>query len=168
MEETRMNTMHYPQQRTGNTQVQDEFKQLFERFFNLGENGSDDSSVVTSQWAPRVDVVEEPGRFVIFADLPGVDPSEVEVLMDKGILSIRGERRSSIDAQSSRYSRVERRYGSFHRRFALPDSADPEGITADGRDGVLEISIPKRPETTPRRIQVGANARGAQGDGTRQ
>jgi HSP20 family protein len=163
-----MNPMQYPQQRSANPQAQDDLKQLFERFFNLGETTADDSSVVTSQWAPRVDIVEEPARFVIFADLPGVDPSDVEVLMDKGILSIRGERRSGIDVQSSRYSRVERRYGSFHRRFALPDSADPERITADGRDGVLEISIPKRPETTPRRIQVGANGRGAQGDATRQ
>lgn len=164
-----MNLMQYPPQRGAQSPAQDEFKQLFERFFNLGENGTDDSSVVTSQWVPRVDIVEEPGRFVILADLPGVDPADVEVLMDKGILSIRGERRSTIDAQSSRYSRVERRYGSFHRRFALPDSADPDRITADGRDGVLEISIPKRPETTPRRIQVGANGREAPtGDATRQ
>lgn len=149
-----MNLMQYPQ-RPGQSQFQDEFKQLFERFFNLGEATTDESSVVTSQWAPRVDIVEEPNRFVIFADLPGVDPQDVEVLMDKGILSIRGERRSEINQQNDRYSRIERRYGMFHRRFALPDSADPEGITANGRNGVLEISIPKRPETTPRRIQVG-------------
>lgn len=154
-----MNLMQYPPQRPGQTQLQDEFKQLFERFFNINDATGDESSVVTSEWAPRVDIVEEPNRFVLFADLPGVDPQDVEVLMDKGILSIRGERRSGIDAQTSRYSRVERRYGSFHRRFALPDSADPEGITANGRNGVLEISIPKRPETTPRRIQVGAAER---------
>ena len=150
-----MNLMQYPQHRTGQSQLQDEFKQLVERFFNLSETTSDESSVVTSQWAPRVDIVEEPDRFAIFADLPGVDPQDVEVLMDKGILSIRGERRSEMDTQNGRYSRIERRYGMFHRRFALPDSADAEGITANGRNGVLEISIPKRPETTPRRIQVG-------------
>ncbi len=150
-----MNLMQYPQQRAGQSQLQDEFKQLVERFFNLSETTSDESSVVTSQWAPRVDIVEEPDRFAIFADLPGVDPQDVEVLMDKGILSIRGERRSEMDTQNGRYSRIERRYGMFHRRFALPDSADAEGITANGRNGVLEISIPKRPETTPRRIQVG-------------
>ena len=150
-----MNLMQYPQQRAGQSQLQDEFKQLVERFFNLGETTSDESSVVTSQWAPRVDIVEEPDRVAIFADLPGVDPQDVEVLMDKGILSIRGERRSEMDTQNGRYSRIERRYGMFHRRFALPDSADAEGITANGRNGVLEISIPKRPETTPRRIQVG-------------
>lgn len=164
-----MNLMQQNQQRTGQSQAQDEFKQLFERFFNLGENTSDESSVVTSQWAPRVDIVEEPNRFVIFADLPGLEPDEVEVLMDKGILSIRGERRGGLDAQSGRYSRIERRYGNFHRRFALPDSADPERITANGRNGVLEISIPKRPETTPRRIQVGTGAAGTDmSESTRQ
>jgi HSP20 family protein len=120
--------------------------------------------VVTSQWTPRVDIKEEPSRFVIFADLPGIDPRDVEVLMDKGILTIKGERHSESSEQAERFSRIERRYGSFHRRFALPDSADPDGITATGSHGVLEISIPKRPETTPRRIQVGAGA----AEGTRQ
>ncbi len=161
-----MNLMHSPQQRPGQSMRQDEFRQLFERFFNLNEGNADESSVVTSQWTPRVDIREESARFVILADLPGVDPQEVEVLMDKGILSIKGERKSESTQQTDRYSRIERRYGMFHRRFALPDSADAEGITANGRNGVLEISIPKRPETTPRRIEVG---NGTAGDaGTRQ
>ena len=133
--------------------LQDEFRQVFERFF--GETGADPSDVVTSQWAPRVDIREEADRFVIFADIPGVDPQDIEVQMDKGILSIKGERRSESTAETERFSRVERRYGSFHRRFALPDSADAEGISASGRHGVLEVVIPKKPETTPRRIQVG-------------
>ena len=85
----------------------------------------------------------------------GIDPDDVEIMMDKGILSIKGERKSEVQEHAERYSRIERRYGMFHRRFALPDSADPEGITAQGHNGVLEISIPKRPETTPRRIPVG-------------
>jgi HSP20 family protein len=141
--------------------LQDEIKQVFDRFF---QDEGDESSVVTSQWTPRVDIKEEPSRFVIFADLPGIDPRDVEVLMDKGILTIKGERRSESSEQTERFSRIERRYGSFHRRFALPDAADPDGITATGSHGVLEISIPKRPETTPRRIQVGAGA----AEGTRQ
>ncbi|MFN3310898.1 MAG: Hsp20/alpha crystallin family protein [Thermomonas sp.] len=132
----------------------DDLRQLFERFFQMGDL-SDGSSVVTSQWTPRVDIREEDGRFVILADLPGIDPDEVEIMMDKGILSIKGERKSEAEEHAERYSRIERRYGMFHRRFALPDSADPEAITARGYNGVLEISIPKRPETTPRRIHVG-------------
>jgi HSP20 family protein len=76
--------------------------------------------------------------------------------MDKGILSIRGDRKAETSAHAERYSRVERQYGSFHRRFALPDSADADGISAQGRHGVLEIVIPKKPETTPRRITINA------------
>jgi HSP20 family protein len=131
---------------------QDEMKQMFDKFFNAGDG--DASSVVTSQWVPRVDIREEANRFVIFADLPGVDPKDIEVNMDKGILSIRGERSVEEKTEDERFSRIERAHGVFHRRFALPESADPDGISASGRHGVLEITIPKRPETTPRRIQV--------------
>lgn len=133
--------------------LHDELRRAFDRLLQPGDH-QDESSVVTSQWAPLVDIKEEPDRFVLFADLPGVDPSDVEVLMDKGILTIKGERRGDAADEGERYSRIERRYGSFHRRFALPDSADPDAISASGRDGVLVVTIPKRPETTPRRIQV--------------
>lgn len=132
--------------------LQEEIKQVFEKF--LSGDDTDASSVVTSQWVPRVDVKEEADRFLILADLPGVDPNSIEVHMDKGILSIKGERKTESVSEGKGYSRVERAHGSFYRRFSLPDSANPEGITATGKHGVLEISIPKRPETTPRRIQV--------------
>jgi len=134
--------------------LQDELKQVLEKFFGDGE--TDQSNVVTSQWVPRVDIKEEDERFVIFADVPGVDPQEIEIHMDKGILSIKGERRL-LREQNERYSRVERSHGTFYRRFALPDSANPDGITARGNLGVLEIAIPKKPETTPRRISINVN-----------
>jgi HSP20 family protein len=132
--------------------LQEEIKQVFDRFF--GDVDTDASSVVTSQWVPRVDIKEEPERFVILADLPGMDPNQIEVNMDKGMLSIRGERTAEEKTENERYSRVERAHGVFYRRFALPESANPEGIAATGKNGVLEITIPKRPETTPRRITV--------------
>jgi HSP20 family protein len=153
-----MPTNRQPPRRSGAPALQDEFRQVFERFFQ-GSDLADGSSVVTSQWTPRVDIREDANRFVILADLPGVDPADVEILMDKGILSIKGERRAEVEDASERFSRIERRYGSFHRRFALPDGADPDGITAQGRHGVLEIHIPKRPESTPRRIPVAGEVR---------
>lgn len=135
--------------------IRDEFKQAFDVFNKLANlDETDQSNVVTSQWAPRVDIKEEDNRFVIIADVPGVDPKDIEVSMDKGILSIRGERVSESKDESDRYTRVERSRGLFYRRFALPDSANPDGIKATGKHGVLEISIPKRPETTPRRITI--------------
>ena len=145
-----MSLTRYPT--TAPRHLQDEIKQVFDKFFN-GDD-TDASSVVTSQWVPRVDIKEEADRFLILADLPGVDPNAIEVQMDKGILSIKGERKTESLTETERYSRVERAHGTFYRRFALPDSANPEGVTATGKHGVLEISIPKRPETTPRRILV--------------
>jgi HSP20 family protein len=142
---------HNPWQAHGGN-LQDEIRNVFDRFFNTEE--TDQSNVVTSQWTPRVDIKEEDSRFVIFADIPGVDPKDIEITMEKGILSIKGERKAETTEQNGKVTRVERSHGSFYRRFALPDSADAEGIKATGRHGVLEISIPKRPETAPRRINV--------------
>lgn len=153
-----MNAMvRNPQWPTLNTSKQDPVRHFMDQFLNdvfLRSTTTDESSVVTSQWVPLVDIQEENDKFVIFADLPGVDPKQIDVQMEKGILTIRGERR--IDSrQSQTFARTERQHGTFHRRFALPDSADPDGISASGSNGVLEIVIPKRPETTPRRIPVG-------------
>jgi len=134
-------------------------RQLFSRLYDaaeLGNGASDESSVVTSQWMPLVDIKEEADRFVMFADIPGVDPEHIDVQMDKGLLTIKGERRAEATSETERFSRTERVHGLFHRRFALPDSADPDRITASGHNGVLQICIPKKPETTPRRIQVGS------------
>ena len=131
---------------------QDEMKQIFDRFFT--EEEGDQSNVVTSQWTPRVDIKEEEKRFVILADIPGVDPKDIDVSMDKGILSIKGERSAEAKTENGKLTRIERSHGMFYRRFALPDSADAENISATGKHGVLEIVIPKKPETTPRRIEI--------------
>lgn len=128
--------------------LHDEFRHACGRFFNDGE----DSSAATTQWTPRVDVREEDKRFVILADIPGVNPADIEVSMDKGVLSIKGERKSEIASESA--SRSERFHGAFQRSFALPDSADADGIAASGKHGVLEISIPKKAELAPRKIAV--------------
>jgi HSP20 family protein len=132
--------------------LHDEIRNVFDRFLN-GEE-TDQSNVVTSQWTPHVDIKEEDSRFVILADIPGVDPKDIEITMEKGILSIKGERKSESTEQNGKLTRTERSHGLFYRRFALPDSADAEGIKAAGKNGVLEVSIPKRPETAPRRINV--------------
>lgn len=129
-----------------------ELRQVLDRFFNPEQ--ADQSNIVTSQWAPNVDISEEENRFLILADIPGVDPKDIEVTMEKGILSIKGQRSDESIQQQGKLTRVERSHGTFYRRFALPDSADANGIKASGRHGVLEIAIPKRPESAPRRISV--------------
>lgn len=140
---------HWPR----HTARQEQINHLFERFF---DNGAANAAAEASQWVPRVDIREEAERFVILADLPGLEPDRIEIQMDKGVLSIKGQRQGEPATEASRYSRVERRQGAFQRDFHLPDSADAEGIVASGRNGVLEISIPKKAESTPRRIQVGS------------
>lgn len=116
--------------------------------------GNDTSDIATSQWMPRVDIKEESERFLIQADIPGVDPKDIEIHMEKGVLTIKGERKIETKEETDTYSRTERQHGTFHRRFALPESADHDGIEASGHHGVLEIVIPKKPAETPRRIEV--------------
>ena len=135
-----------------NPNLHSEIRSVFDRFLQDGEG--DQSNVVTSEWAPRVDIREETERFLIQADIPGVDPKDIEIHMENGVLTIRGERKHESSTDKAGYTRVERSHGVFYRRFALPDTADAQGITASGRHGVLEIAIPKRPEVKARRISV--------------
>lgn len=114
----------------------------------------DNSNVVTSHWRPAVDIREEEDRFVIVADLPGVDPNDIEVTMDNGVLTLKGERKFEYQTGDDSYQRIERACGTFYRRFSLPDSANPEAIEAKGRNGVLEITLPKQEKIKPRRIEV--------------
>jgi HSP20 family protein len=129
-----------------------DIRQAFDRF--LQSDAADASSAATGQWAPRVDIREDAQRFVILADIPGVDPALIDVSMDKGVLTITGQRDAGNEAHDGKFTRVECARGAFHRHFALPDSADAEGITANGKFGVLEIVIPKKAQATPRRITI--------------
>tara|TARA_R110000868_G_scaffold227004_1_gene479944 strand:- start:226 stop:675 length:450 start_codon:yes stop_codon:yes gene_type:complete len=119
-----------------------------------GLEPDDASSAATSNWTPAVDIEEQTERFVITADIPGVAPEDIEVTMDNGILTIKGERNDEKSVEQSGFRRVERVSGTFYRRFTLPDSANPEGITAHGKHGVLEIVIPKGEKAKARRIAV--------------
>jgi HSP20 family protein len=107
-------------------------------------------------WIPQVDVYEEPERFAVLVDVPGVEPKDIEITAEKGVLTIRGERRALEQAESSAYRRLERRSGRFLRRFTLPESANLGSITAKHAHGVLEVTIPKQAKPQPRRIEVAA------------
>ena len=120
-------------------------------FFN---DGGDSSSAVTSHWSPAVDIREEDARYVILADIPGVDPKDIEITMEAGVLTIKGERTDVKKEEKEGYKRVERSHGTFYRRFSLPDTADADRIEAKGKDGVLAIVIPKQAKVQPRRIAV--------------
>jgi HSP20 family protein len=133
-------------------QLLDQWRREMDR--GLPSMADDETRVVGSTWSPAVDIKEEADRYVLHADIPGVKPEEIEISMDKGVLTIRGERKHSTEESGEGFHRVERQQGVFMRRFALPNSVDPDGIQATSKDGVLELVLPKTGETQPRRIEV--------------
>jgi HSP20 family protein len=107
-------------------------------------------------WIPSVDVYEEKDRYVVRADLPGVDPKDIDLSAADGVLTVRGERRApGSDAQQT-FERRERVSGSFLRRFTLPEDANADAISAHYANGVLEVGIAKQAKPEPRRITVEA------------
>lgn len=132
-----------------NMRPQDPVKQLFDRVFKrhpCRDVSADDSSIVIHPWTPRVDIKEEAHRFILYVDAPGVSPSDMKVYMDRGLLTIEGERQTEAQAGREPFLRVERQHGAFHRRFTLPASADPRRITVTAREGIVHIIVRKRPE----------------------
>lgn len=114
----------------------------------------DDASVATANWAPSVDISENEKAFTLLADIPGVNPDDIEISMEKGVLTIKGERSTEKVDEGDNYRRVERESGQFYRRFTLPDSADADKIEAKSEHGVLRITIPKQEVAVSRRIEV--------------
>lgn len=119
------------------------------------ERGRDaEGSAATAEWAPAVDIKEDAGQFVLHADIPGVKPEEIDVSMEEGVLTIKGEKQTEAKIEDKDYKRVERTFGSFYRRFSMPDTANPDAISAVSKQGVLEIIIPKREAAQPKKIKV--------------
>jgi HSP20 family protein len=108
-------------------------------------------------WTPVADISETDREYLLKAEVPGVKPGEIRVTLDNGVLVIEGERRFEQEDKSEKSHRTERFYGSFERRFTLPEDADALAISAEGKDGVLKVHVPKRtvaPPATPRQIKV--------------
>ena len=114
----------------------------------------EDNAASASDWVPAVDIREDGDSFIITADLPGVKLEDIEVHAENGMLLIKGQRDIEKQEQREGYKRIERSYGSFYRRFSLPDSADTDKIAAKSSNGVLSITIPKQAQVLPRKITV--------------
>ncbi|HHJ36084.1 MAG TPA: Hsp20/alpha crystallin family protein, partial [Gammaproteobacteria bacterium] len=110
--------------------------------------------VATANWAPSVDISEDDKAFTLLADIPGVDPKDIDISMEKGVLTIKGERQSVDTEENENFRRVERQSGQFYRRFTLPDSADADKIEAKSEHGVLTVTIPKQEVAVLRKIEV--------------
>lgn len=132
--------------------IQNEMTRLFGRA--LG--GSGEEGEVQGGWAPEIDVRHSNDRFTVFAELPGLTADEVEITVEDGVLSISGERKFYPGEPEDSFLRVERRYGRFARRIALPPHSDAGRIEASMSNGVLRIDVPKSEEAKPKRIEVRA------------
>jgi HSP20 family protein len=129
-----------------------EIDQLFGDTFATEADGS---KVIA--WTPSVDVHEEPDRYTVRADLPGVEAKDIHVTAEDGVLTIRGSRQLERRENHKGYERLERLAGDFLRRFTLPENARAEDIKAKHTNGVLEVVIPKIPAVEPRRVNVEVN-----------
>jgi HSP20 family protein len=135
--------------------LQDRMNRLFdESFRGLGRGASEDDWALGGAWAPVVDIYEREGTIVLKAELPGIDPKDVDIRLENNVLTLRGERRIDDEVKRESYHRVERAYGTFSRSFTLPSVVDQEKIKADYHDGVLTLSLPKREEAKPKQITI--------------
>ncbi|MDE2221176.1 MAG: Hsp20/alpha crystallin family protein [Gammaproteobacteria bacterium] len=130
-------------------------RELDQLFGDTFANTADGNQIVA--WTPSVDVHEEPDRYTVRADLPGVEAKDIHVTAEEGVLTIRGSRRIEQRENHKGYERLERVAGDFLRRFSLPENARAEEIKARHANGVLEVVIPKTPVVEPRRVNVEVN-----------
>ena len=110
-----------------------------------------------ADWVPPTDVIEEPGRYLVTLDLPGMRREEIKISLESGTLTVTGERKREVEVAERGYSRYERAQGSFTRRFSVPETIDGKKIEAAYRDGVLTVILPKSEEARPKTIEVKVN-----------
>ncbi|WP_022947508.1 Hsp20/alpha crystallin family protein [Methylohalobius crimeensis] len=134
-------------------QLQRELERSFESMRSDMVRGGEEMPAA-AEWAPAVDIKEKANQYVVHADLPGVKPDDIEITLENSILTIKGHRETEAKEEQEDYKRVERVYGGFFRRFALPDSVDADKIQANYEQGVLIITIPKKAEVQPKKITV--------------
>lgn len=130
---------------------QDRFNRLFNQTFSQAF-GDDEGKL--GSWAPAVDIYETDQNLVLNAELPGVDPKDVEVRVENNTLYLKGQRKFENEVNEENYHRIERSYGSFTRTFALPGTIDAERVAAEFKGGLLTLTMPKREEAKPKTIKI--------------
>jgi HSP20 family protein len=144
-----MRTLNRWEPSRGATTLQEQLNRVFG---NMLERAGDESNL--TPWAPAVDIFETEHELVVKADLPDVNPQDLDIHVENNILTIRGERRFENEVKEENYLRIERAYGSFSRTFSLANTVNSDAIKADYKNGVLTLSIPKREEAKPKQIKV--------------
>lgn len=137
--------------------LQDEMNRLFTGSLSRSGSGQDDE-IMRGAWAPSVDIFENKDQIVLEADLPGMKPEDVEISIENNVLTLHGERKFEKKDESDNFHRVERSYGSFTRSFTLPPTVTSENANAEFENGMLRLTLAKREEAKPRRIEIKAGA----------
>ena len=136
--------------------LQDEMNRLFMSNFSRGG----ESDLMRGAWSPQVDIFENKDQIVLEAELPGMKPEDVEISIENNVLTLRGERRFEKKEDSDNFHRVERSYGTFTRSFTLPPTVSSDRAEAEFENGILRLTLAKREEAKPRRIEIkGGGAR---------
>jgi len=128
-----------------------EMDRLFDEFFGITPAQKEGAAVV---WSPAVDISEDDDNFYVEAELPGMTKDDIEVEVEQNLLCIKGERRFERKEEKENYHFLERSYGSFYRSFTLPKNVDGEKINAGYKDGILKLTIPKKPEVKPKKVEI--------------
>lgn len=134
-----------------------EFENRLAGFFgrpSVRTNGDKKEAIAVADWAPPVDITEDDKEYLVKAELPEVKKEDVRVTVESGVLSIAGERQVEKEEKDKKYHRVERAYGRFERSFTLPEGADGTKITAEFKEGVLKVHLPKTENAKPKSVTV--------------
>lgn len=132
----------------------DRMSRLFDEMWGRPIRRLAEEDFLTGTWVPAVDIMEDKDGLHVTAELPGVDPKNVEVTVENGILTIRGERNFEKATEGETYHRVERVYGSFERSFSLPNTVNADKIEARYKNGLLHLTMPKREEAKPKPVKI--------------
>jgi HSP20 family protein len=133
-------------------QLQDRINRIFSDAYN---RGGDEALLTSGSWVPPVDIYQNGDHeLVLKAELPDMTREDIDITVDNGTLTIKGEKKLSSDVKEEQFHRIERRYGMFSRSFSLPPTVDPGKVAAEYRNGVLTVRLPLREEAKPRQIKV--------------
>ncbi|MFL6468401.1 MAG: Hsp20/alpha crystallin family protein [Pyrinomonadaceae bacterium] len=130
--------------------LQDEVNRLFSSSFNRGGN----NEIMRGAWSPSVDILENKDNIVLEAELPGMSPDDVHISVENNVLTIQGERKFEKKEDEDNFHRLERSYGSFTRSFTLPPTVSSDNVNAEFENGILRLTLAKREEAKPRRIEI--------------
>ncbi len=114
----------------------------------------EERDMISSTWAPSVDIYETENAIIMNAEVPGIDEEDIEIKIEDNTLTINGERKLEKETSEENYHRIERSYGSFYRSFTIPRQIDQDKINAEHDNGVLRITMPKKPESKPKTVRV--------------